>query len=45
LARLEFTGAEKEKLTHELNMILAYMDKLKELDTTNVKPLLHVIEL
>ena len=45
LARLEFSGAEKEKLAHELNEILAYMEKLNELDTTNVEPLSHVIDL
>ena len=45
LARLEFTDAEKEKLTYQLNKILDYMDKLNELDTTNVEPLSHVIEL
>ena len=45
LARLEFTEAEKEKFTYQLNKILDYMEKLNELDTTNVEPLSHVIEL
>jgi len=45
LARLEFSDEEKEKLTHQLNQILDYMDKLNELDTSNVEPLSHVIEL
>ncbi|HEV8539247.1 MAG TPA: Asp-tRNA(Asn)/Glu-tRNA(Gln) amidotransferase subunit GatC [Bacteroidota bacterium] len=45
LARLEFSAGEKEKLTHHLNEILAYMEKLNELDTTGVKPLSHVIDL
>ncbi len=45
LARLEFTEAEKEKFTHQLNQILAYIEKLNELDTTNVEPLSQVIEL
>ena len=45
LARLEFTEAEKEKFTHQLNDILTYMEKLNELDTSNVEPLSHVIEL
>jgi len=45
LARLEFTPPEMEKFTHQLNQILAYMDKLNELDTTNVEPLSQVIEL
>ncbi len=45
LARLEFTREEKEKLTHQMNQILTYMEKLNEIDTTNVEPLSHVIEL
>lgn len=45
LARLEFTEAEKEKFTHQLNKILEYMEKLNELDTTNVEPLAWVNEL
>ena len=45
LARLEFDEKEKEKLTHELNDILKYIEKLNELDTSNVEPLSHVIEL
>ena len=45
LARLEFSEKEKEKLTHELNEILRYVEKLNELDTEKVEPLSHVIEL
>ena len=45
LARLEFNESEKQKLTHELNEILKYVEKLDELDTSNVEPLSHVIEL
>lgn len=45
LARLEFTEAEKEKFTHQLNDILHYMEKLNELDTSGVEPLSHVIDL
>ena len=45
LARLEFTESEKEKFTHQLNEILAYVEKLNGIDTTNVEPLSHVIEL
>ena len=45
LARLEFSEQEKEKLAKELNTILEYIEKLNELDTANVKPLSHVIEL
>ena len=45
LARLSFTEAEKEHLTHQLNDILRYMEELNSLDTSGVEPLSHVIEL
>lgn len=45
LARLEFDEEEKEKFTHQLNQILAYVEQLNKLDTTNVEPLSLVIEL
>jgi aspartyl-tRNA(Asn)/glutamyl-tRNA(Gln) amidotransferase subunit C len=45
LARLELTGAEKIKFTRHLNEILAYMEKLNEIDTAHVEPLSHVIDL
>ena len=45
LARLSFTDEEKQRLTAELNTILAYMEQLNGLDTENVEPLSHVIEL
>jgi aspartyl-tRNA(Asn)/glutamyl-tRNA(Gln) amidotransferase subunit C len=45
LARLAFTEDEKQKLTAQLNSILAYMEQLNRLDTSAVEPLSHVIEL
>jgi aspartyl-tRNA(Asn)/glutamyl-tRNA(Gln) amidotransferase subunit C len=45
LARLEFTDEEKQKLTHQLNSILIYVEQLNRLDTENVEPLSHVIDL
>ncbi len=45
LARLEVSAEEKAKLMHQLNEILAYIEKLNELDTSSVEPLSHVIEL
>jgi aspartyl-tRNA(Asn)/glutamyl-tRNA(Gln) amidotransferase subunit C len=45
LARLTFSDEEKEKLARELNEILKYMEKLNELDTTNVEPLTHMTEI
>ncbi len=44
LARLKFEESELENFTGQLNQILAYMDKLNELDTDNVEPLSHPIE-
>lgn len=43
LARLEFTSAEKEKFTAQLNDILLYIDQLNELDTKGVAPMTHAI--
>jgi aspartyl-tRNA(Asn)/glutamyl-tRNA(Gln) amidotransferase subunit C len=43
LARLKFSEAEKERFTTQLNTILEYMDKLKELDTTQVEPTFHAV--
>lgn len=45
LARLQFTPEEMEKFTLQLNQILAYVEKLNELDTETVEPLAQVIEL
>lgn len=45
LARLEFTEEEKEKFTKQFNEILSYIEQLNKLDTSNVEPLSHVIEL
>ncbi|NOX37800.1 MAG: Asp-tRNA(Asn)/Glu-tRNA(Gln) amidotransferase subunit GatC [Calditrichaeota bacterium] len=45
LAKLEFTPEEKERFTRELNRILEYVEKLNELDTSNVEPLSHTTEI
>ena len=45
LARLELSPAEEELLTEQLDKILQYMEKLSELDTANVEPLAHVIDI
>ncbi len=45
LAKLNFTEDEKSDFTRQFNEILSFMEKLNELDTTNVEPLSHVIEL
>jgi aspartyl-tRNA(Asn)/glutamyl-tRNA(Gln) amidotransferase subunit C len=41
LARLHFTPEEEDRLTGELDEILAYMDKLNQLDTSAVTPFAH----
>jgi aspartyl-tRNA(Asn)/glutamyl-tRNA(Gln) amidotransferase subunit C len=43
LARLELTPEEKQKLTTDLNVILAHFERLQELDTTDVEPTSHPI--
>ncbi len=45
LAKLDFSEEEKSKFTEEFNEILAFMEKLNELDTSKVEPLSHVIGL
>src|SRR5512139_2430739 len=44
LARLEFSEAEKEILTGQLNEILKYVEQLNSVDTEHVEPLSQVIE-
>ena len=43
LARLSLLPEEVELFTRQLNDILAYVEKLQELDTAGVPPLAHVI--
>jgi aspartyl-tRNA(Asn)/glutamyl-tRNA(Gln) amidotransferase subunit C len=45
LARLSFSDEEKKALTRQLNDVLTYMEQLNTLDTSDVEPLSHVIEL
>ena len=42
LARLNMTGEELEKMTGQLDNILSYVDKLAELDTSDVATTTHV---
>ncbi|MHC4418530.1 MAG: Asp-tRNA(Asn)/Glu-tRNA(Gln) amidotransferase subunit GatC, partial [Planctomycetota bacterium] len=41
LSRLELSEAEVEEFTGQLSAILDYMEKMNELDTTDVEPLAH----
>ena len=44
LARLEFNPQEKEEIKNDLEQMIGFIDKLNELDTTGVEPLLHMSE-
>jgi len=44
LARLELKDEHAEGLKEDMNKILGYMEKLDQLDTSNVEPLEHVTE-
>lgn len=44
LTRLDFPENSKEEIKLDLEKILTFMEKLNELDTTNVEPLIYVNE-
>lgn len=44
LARLEFTDEEKKDIQGDLNKILALVDKLSEVDTEGVEPLIYMLD-
>lgn len=43
LARLALSDEEKEQMRSQLDRILAYIEKLNQLDTASVEPTSHVI--
>ena len=43
LAKLELSGEEREQAKKDLGRLLDYIDKLNELDTSDVEPLSHVL--
>ncbi len=45
LARLKFADEEIEKFISDLNRILEYIHKLNELDTEDILPTSHVVEM
>ena len=45
LAKLQFSAEGKQKLANELAQIVAYMEKLNELDTEKIAPTSHVRDL
>ena len=42
LARLEFSSIEKEELKTDLERMISFVEKLNEVDTEGVEPLLHM---
>jgi len=42
LANLELTGQERRRMLKDLNSILDYIDRLNELDTSNVPPMAQI---
>jgi aspartyl-tRNA(Asn)/glutamyl-tRNA(Gln) amidotransferase subunit C len=44
LARLEFDDASKGEILNDMNSMLAFVDKLNELDTKNIEPLIYMTD-
>jgi aspartyl-tRNA(Asn)/glutamyl-tRNA(Gln) amidotransferase subunit C len=44
LARLKFNDSEKEEIKHDLQRMIAFVEKLNELDLEGVEPLMHMTD-
>lgn len=44
LARLEFDAEAKQAILGDMNRMLAFVEKLNELDTTGVEPLIFITD-
>ncbi len=44
LARLEFNSESKDQMINDLNNMLLFVDKLNELDTSSVEPLIYMTD-
>jgi len=44
LARLEFSESEKEEMLSDLNKMMAFVDKINELDLEGVEPLIYLTD-
>ena len=44
LARLEFEGESKDTIREDLNRIVEFIDKLKEVETDNVETLIYMTD-
>lgn len=42
LSRLKFEGDEKEAIRKDLEQMIGFVEKLQEVDTTGVEPLIHM---
>jgi len=45
LARLELTSEEEQRIGAQLGEVLGYIEKLKELDVSQVEPMAHAVPL
>lgn len=45
LARLSFSDTELDKLTVQLGNVLGLANQLSEVDTTDVEPMVHAVEI
>lgn len=44
LAKLQFAGEERTAILGDLSRILTFVEKINELDTDGVEPLIHITE-
>lgn len=44
LSKLQFDDSQKEEVKNDLQKMIAFVEKLNELDTTGVEPLLHMTD-
>jgi aspartyl-tRNA(Asn)/glutamyl-tRNA(Gln) amidotransferase subunit C len=42
LSRLQFNPEEKKEIAHDLQRMIAFVEKLLQIDTTGYEPLLHM---
>lgn len=42
LSKLQFEDEQKEEIRQDLSKIIAFVDKIEELDTEGVEPLVHL---
>ena len=44
LSKLEFDDKSREEIINDLNKMLTFVEKLNEVDTTNVEPLIYMTD-